>query len=62
MTTTPFEPHRDPGDEDIPAADPGRGAPEPAPGFGPEGVEPDPREPVERREPADNPDPAEPPD
>ena len=33
MTTTPFEPHEEPEDE-VAAADPGRGAPEQAPGFG----------------------------
>jgi hypothetical protein len=31
----------DPADDGIPAADPGSGAPEPAPGFGVEGEEPD---------------------
>ncbi|MFF5989331.1 hypothetical protein [Prauserella flavalba] len=40
MTTTPFEAHPDP-DDDIAAADPGRGGPEPAPGFGVEAEEPD---------------------
>lgn len=35
MTTAPFEPNPDPGEERIAAADPGRGAPEPAEGFGP---------------------------
>ena len=34
MTSTPFEPGENSADQDIPAADPGRGAPEPAPGFG----------------------------
>lgn len=37
----PFEPNPHDSEERIPAADPGRGAPEPAPGFGPEGEEPD---------------------
>jgi hypothetical protein len=41
MTTTPFEPHRDPDEEEIAAADAGRGAPPPAPGFGVPGEEPD---------------------
>lgn len=40
MTTTPFEPHEE-RDQDVPAADPGHGAPEPAPGFGVGGEEPD---------------------
>ena len=40
MTTTPFEPG-DGADQEIPAADAGRGAPEPAPGFGVSGEEPD---------------------
>lgn len=40
MTTTPFEPHEDPDDE-VAAADPGRGAPKQAPGFGVEDEEPD---------------------
>ncbi|MFI7677346.1 hypothetical protein [Actinophytocola sp. NPDC049390] len=40
MTTTPFEPHEEPHDE-VAAADPGRGAPEQAPGFGVAGEEPD---------------------
>lgn len=40
MTTAPFEP--DPGqEEEIAAADPGRGAPEVAPGFGPTAIDPD---------------------
>ncbi|WP_158073414.1 hypothetical protein [Actinophytocola xanthii] len=40
MTTTPFEPNSQSGDEGVPAADPGQGAPNPAPGFGVEGEEP----------------------
>ncbi len=40
MTTTPFEPHEEPHDE-VAAADPGRGAPDQAPGFGVEDEEPD---------------------
>jgi hypothetical protein len=40
MTTTPFEPHDD-HDQEVAAADPGRGAPEQAPGFGVENEEPD---------------------
>lgn len=40
MTSTPFEPNQH-GDGGIPAADPGHGAPEPAPGFGVGGEEPD---------------------
>lgn len=40
MTTAPFEP--DPAEQDeIAAADPGRGAPDPAPGFGPTAIDPD---------------------
>ena len=39
MMPPPFS--ADPSDEGIPAADPGQGAPEPAPGFGVEGEEPD---------------------
>jgi hypothetical protein len=38
MTTTPFEPHQE-RDEEVAAADPGRGAPPPAPGLGPENEE-----------------------
>ena len=45
MTTTePFVPHPDDHDSDqagVPAADVGVGGPEPAPGFGVEGEEPD---------------------
>ncbi len=37
----PLEPNLAPGGEGIPAADPGAGAPEPAPGFGIGGEEPD---------------------
>ncbi|MFD4255254.1 hypothetical protein ACFWQL_36470 [Amycolatopsis thermoflava] len=37
MTTSPFEPDPYLGEERIAAADPGPGAPEPAPGFGPRG-------------------------
>ncbi|NEK56930.1 hypothetical protein GCU56_03470 [Geodermatophilus sabuli] len=37
----PFEPNLGRGDDGIPAADPGAGAPEPAEGFGIEGEEPD---------------------
>ena len=41
MTTAePMLPHPD-DDESIAAADPGAGAPEPAPGFGTQGEEPD---------------------
>jgi hypothetical protein len=41
MTTSePLLPHPD-DDERVAAADPGRGAPEPAPGFGVGGEEPD---------------------
>jgi hypothetical protein len=40
MTTAPFEPGRDAGEQSIAAADAGTGAPEPAPGFG-IGGEPD---------------------
>jgi hypothetical protein len=39
MMPPPFS--ADPSDEGIPAADPGAGAPEPAPGFGIEGEDPD---------------------
>ena len=39
MMPPPFS--ADPSDEGIPAADPGQGAPEPAPGFGIGGEEPD---------------------
>ncbi|RZU32412.1 hypothetical protein [Blastococcus saxobsidens] len=39
--SSPFEPHLGQQDEEIPAADPGAGAPPPAPGFGPGGEEPD---------------------
>ncbi|MDQ0380645.1 hypothetical protein [Amycolatopsis thermophila] len=38
MTTSPFEPDPHLGEERIAAADAGRGAPEPAPGFGPRGA------------------------
>lgn len=41
MTTAPFEPNPEEGDEEIAAADAGRGAPPPAPGFGVEGEKPD---------------------
>jgi hypothetical protein len=40
MTRTPFEPHDD-HDEQVEAADPGRGAPEQDPDFEAEGEEPD---------------------
>jgi hypothetical protein len=59
MTRTPFEPHDDP-DEESAAADPGRGAPEQAPGFGVTTEEPD-RLP-ERPEEADDETAGEPPD
>ena len=39
MMPPPFS--ADPSDEGIPAADPGAGAPEPSPGFGIEGEDPD---------------------
>ncbi|WP_199432990.1 hypothetical protein [Qaidamihabitans albus] len=53
-TSSPFEPNLDPDRDVIPAADPGRGAPEPAPGFGPvEGDEPE-------DDPTQQPDPTEP--
>jgi hypothetical protein len=39
--SVPFEPNLGPRDDGIPAADPGAGAPEPAPGYGPEAEEPD---------------------
>ncbi|MFD2090040.1 hypothetical protein [Blastococcus deserti] len=39
MMPPPF--NADPSDEGIPAADPGTGAPEPAPGFGIGGEDPD---------------------
>jgi hypothetical protein len=39
MMPPPFS--ADPSDDGIPAADPGQGAPEPAPGFGIEGEDPD---------------------
>lgn len=39
MMPPPFS--ADPSDEGIPAADPGQGAPEKAPGFGIEGEDPD---------------------
>lgn len=55
MTTSPMEPHEQPRDE---AADPGRGAPDQAPGFGVEAEEPD--EVPERA--AEEGDPVEPPD
>ena len=49
--SVPFEPHLGPHDDGIPAADPGAGAPEPAPGFGIEGEEPDrPEEPADQSE------------
>jgi hypothetical protein len=41
MMTSPFEPDPHAGEERIAAADPGRGAPEPADGFGPDADEPD---------------------
>ncbi|PRX43406.1 hypothetical protein B0I33_11524 [Prauserella shujinwangii] len=42
MTTSePFEPNLHPDRDPIPAADPGRGAPDTAPGFGAEGDEPE---------------------
>ena len=41
MTTAPFEPDPEFGKPRIAAADPGRGAPETAPGFGVEAEEPD---------------------
>ncbi|MFC4003570.1 hypothetical protein ACFS2C_17360 [Prauserella oleivorans] len=41
MTTMPFEPRPESGDEEIAAADVGRGGPQPAPGFGVAGEEPD---------------------
>jgi hypothetical protein len=40
MMPPPFS-SDDPAEGGIPAADPGQGAPEPAPGFGVEGEEPD---------------------
>ena len=40
MTTSPMEPHSEPREE-VAAADPGRGAPDQAPGFGVEVEEPD---------------------
>jgi hypothetical protein len=40
-TSSPFEPNLGSRDEGIPAADPGAGAPEPAPGFGIGGEQPD---------------------
>ncbi|WP_170160380.1 hypothetical protein [Prauserella muralis] len=46
MTTSPFEPAPEAESDGIPAADPGRGAPETAPGYGAEGHEPDPNEPA----------------
>ena len=39
--SSPFEPHLGSGDEGIPAADPGAGAPELTSGFGIGGEEPD---------------------
>jgi hypothetical protein len=39
--STPMEPNLGTGDDGIPAADAGVGAPEPAPGFGTAGEEPD---------------------
>ena len=48
----PFQPNLHPADEDsIPAADPGTGAPETAPGFGVEGETP--RVPTDTEEPED---------
>jgi hypothetical protein len=41
MTTSPFEPDPHLGEQRIAAADPGRGAPEPAEGFGPGADDPD---------------------
>ncbi len=41
MTTAPFEPDPQIGRDEIAAADPGAGAPEPAPGFGVTGEEPE---------------------
>jgi hypothetical protein len=41
MTTAPFEPDPELGKQEIPAADPGQGAPEPAPDFGSGADEPD---------------------
>jgi hypothetical protein len=40
MTTTPMEPHEE-HEQEIPAADPGRGAPQRAPGFGEQDEEAD---------------------
>ena len=40
MTEEPFTSPHDPGADDIPAADPGSGAPQESPGFG-DGVAPD---------------------
>lgn len=45
MTTSPFEPAPEAEGDGIPAADPGRGAPETAPGYGPGEHETDPSEP-----------------
>lgn len=56
--SVPFEPNLGPRDDGIPAADPGAGAPEPAPGFGIGGEEPDrPEEPDRSEEPVDEADP-----
>jgi hypothetical protein len=57
MTTTPFEPHGD-RDLEIPAADPGQGAPDQAPGFGVEGEEPSevPEKAADEGEPVEPPD------
>jgi hypothetical protein len=54
MTTTPFEPDPDLGKQEIPAADPGQGAPEPAPGFGAGAEEPDVVVPDENDDPGNN--------
>jgi len=50
MTTAPFEPDPHIGEQQIAAADAGRGAPQPAPGFGLQGEEPDVIEPPEDSE------------
>jgi hypothetical protein len=57
MTTSPFEPHEE-HDQEVAAADPGRGAPEQAPGLGVENEEPDevPERGAEEGEPIEPPD------
>ncbi|GAB3575243.1 hypothetical protein GCM10027445_37390 [Amycolatopsis endophytica] len=48
MTTSPFEPDPYLGEERIAAADAGTGAPEPAPGFGARGEDPENEDPADQ--------------